>query len=361
MDKVNQNTNKVNNSKFRTSLLKWYDKDARKLPWRIPPELTKKGVKNDPYKIWLSEIMLQQTGVKTVQNYYLKFINKWPKIQNLNEASENDILKEWSGLGYYRRALNLKRCAKIICDNYNGKFPDSEKDLLNLPGIGNYTAAAIISIAFNKPAIVIDGNIKRITSRLYEIKEEIKKNNSQIHEALVKIFSKKRPGDFAQALMDLGSTICKPVNPKCNSCPLIKYCLAYKNNTYKLIPLKNKKLKRVIKRGYIYIGITNSDKIILIKRPKKGLLGGTICPPSSDWTLNEFPTPEPPFKGEWEILNETIFHSFTHFDLELKIIISFVNSYPKNAYLEPLNSNTLNSLPTVMKKGVKLVMDNFIN
>ena len=235
MNKVNQKTDKVNYCKCSTSLLKWYDKEARKLPWRIPPELTKKGVKNDPYKIWISEIMLQQTGVKTVQNYYLKFINKWPKIQNLNEAGENDILREWSGLGYYRRAINLKNCAKIICENYSGKFPDSEKDLLSLPGIGSYTAAAIISIAFNKPAIVIDGNIQRIISRLYEIKEDIKKTKSQIHEALVKISSQKRPGDFAQALMDLGSSICKPVNPKCNSCPLIKYCLAYKNNTYKFM------------------------------------------------------------------------------------------------------------------------------
>ena len=361
MIKVNQKADKVNHSKFSTSLLKWYDKEARKLPWRIPPELTKKGIKNDPYKIWISEIMLQQTGVKTVQTYYINFINKWPKIQNLNEASENDILKEWSGLGYYRRALNLKKCAEIICENYNGKFPDNEKELLNLPGIGSYTAAAITSIAFNKPAIVIDGNVQRITSRLYEIKEDIKKSKSKIYEKLEKNFSKKRPGDFAQALMDLGSAVCKPINPKCSSCPLVKYCLAHKNNTYKFIPLKTRKLNKVIKKGYLYIGITTEEKIILTKRPKKGLLGGTICPPTSDWQKNEFPSPKPPFKGDWNILNKSIFHSFTHFDLELKIMISTTNDYPKNAYLEPLNSSTLNSLPTVMKKGVELVIDNFIN
>ena len=358
MNKVNQKTDKVNHSKFSTSLLKWYDKEARKLPWRIPPELTKKGVKNDPYKIWISEIMLQQTGVKTVQTYFINFINKWPNIQNLNAASENDILREWSGLGYYRRALNLKKCAEIICENYNGKFPDNEKELLNLPGIGSYTAAAIISIAFNKPAIVIDGNIQRITSRLYEIKEDIKKSKSKIYGKLENFCSKKRPGDFAQALMDLGAKICKPLNPKCNFCPLVKYCLAYKNNTYQSIPLKTKKLNKVIKKGYLYIGITTEEKIILIKRPKKGLLGGTICPPSSDWKQNEFPTPKPPFKGDWKILSKSIFHSFTHFDLELKVMMSTINEYPNDAYLEPLNSNTLNSLPTVMKKGVELIIDN---
>lgn len=160
--------------------------------------------------------------------------------------------------------------------------------------------------------------------------------------------------------MDIGSTICKPINPKCNSCPLLKYCLAHKNNTYKFIPLKTKKLNKVIKKGYLYIGITKEEKIILIKRPKKGLLGGTICPPSSDWKQNEFPTPKPPFKGDWKILNESIFHSFTHFDLELKIMISKINEYPNDVYLEPLNSSILKSLPTVMKKGVALVIDNHI-
>ena len=361
MNKIKQKTDKVNHSKLSIFLLKWYDQEARKLPWRIPPELTKKGIKNDPYKIWISEIMLQQTGVKTVQTYYTNFINKWPKIQNLNDADENDVLREWSGLGYYRRALNLKKCAEIICEDYNGKFPDIEKELLKLPGIGSYTAAAIISIAFNKPAIVIDGNILRITSRLYEIKEDIKKSKSEIYRKLEKISSKKRPGDFAQALMDLGSKICKPVNPKCDSCPLLKYCLAHKNNTYKSIPMKTKSLNKVNRKGYLYIGITNEEKIILIKRPKKGLLGGTICPPTSDWKKNEFPTPKPPFKGDWKILNESIFHSFTHFDLELKIMISEIKNYPTNVYLEPINSITLNSLPTVMKKGVELVVDNIIN
>ena len=161
--------------------------------------------------------------------------------------------------------------------------------------------------------------------------------------------------------MDLGSAVCKPINPKCSSCPLVKYCLAHKNNTYKFIPLKTRKLNKVIKKGYLYIGITTEEKIILIKRPKKGLLGGTICPPSSDWNQNEFPNPYPPFKGEWKILNESVFHSFTHFNLELKIMVSMINTYPKEVYLEPLNSITLNSLPTVMKKGVELGIANFIN
>ncbi len=361
MNKINEKTDKVNYSKFSLTLLDWYDREARKMPWRIPPELTKRGIKNNPYKIWISEIMLQQTGVKTVQNYYLNFINKWPNVLKLNESNEDEILKEWSGLGYYRRALNLKKCAKIICENYEGKFPDSEKELLNLPGIGTYTAAAIISIAFNKPAIVIDGNIQRIVSRLFEIKEDIKKSNSIIHKNLKTIYSKKRPGDFAQATMDLGATICKPTNPKCNFCPVNKYCLAFKNNTYNFIPIKNNKLRKVSRKGFIFIGITYANKIILIKRPEKGLLAGTICPPTSDWKESEFPVPKPPFKGEWKTLNQSIFHSFTHFDLELKVMISMIKNYPNNVYLEPINKNTINSLPTVMKKSVAFGIESFFN
>ena len=172
-------------SAWQKNILDWYRVNCRKLPWREP--------RNQKfYNIWISEIMLQQTKVKTVIPYYNNFIKKWPKIQNLNEADENDVLKEWSGLGYYRRALNLKKCAEIICENYNGKFPNSEKELLNLPGIGSYTAAAIISIAFDKPAIVIDGNIQRITSRLYEIKEDLKKSKSKIYEKLEKIIDFSR-------------------------------------------------------------------------------------------------------------------------------------------------------------------------
>lgn len=359
MNKLNQKYNKVNLTKFSNYLLDWYDLEARKLPWRIQPYFTKKGVRNDPYKIWISEIMLQQTGVKTVQSYYLRFIDKWPNINKLNEASEDDVLKAWSGLGYYRRAHNLIQCAKTICESYEGKFPDSEQELLKLPGIGSYTAAAIISIAFDKTAFAIDGNIRRVVSRLFEIREKIKSNKLIIYENLQKIFSKERSGDFTQAMMDLGSLICKPTNPDCNSCPVISYCLAHKNNTQNLIPQRTKKLKKVIKKGYLYIGITDSKKIILIKRPRNGLLGGTICPPSSDWKINEFPNSKPPFKGDWKILNKTISHSFTHFELELKIMISFVKNYPSNVYLEPLNSNTLNSLPTVMKKGVKIGLENF--
>ena len=361
MNKINKKTNKVNHDKFSSFLLNWYDTKARKMSWRIPPELSIKGIKNDPYKIWISEIMLQQTGVKTVERYYSNFIKKWPDVYKLNQAFENDILKEWSGLGYYKRALNLKACAKIICENYDGKFPTSEKELLKLPGIGKYTAAAIVAIAFNKSAIVIDGNVQRIIARFFEIKEDLRNKNLIIYKKLEGICSNKRPGDFAQSMMDLGATICKPVNPVCNNCPVMKYCLAFKNNTYNIIPYKTKKLKKKKKKGYIFIGITTKNKIILMKRPKDGLLGGTICPPSSDWVENNFPSPKPPFKGEWKTLTQPIFHSFTHFELELRIMISIIKDIPNNVFLEELNSKTINSLPTVMKKGVELGIEKFTN
>ena len=359
MIKLNQKTSKVNHSKFSKSLLDWYDINARNLPWRIPPELTKEGITNDPYKIWISEIMLQQTGVKTVQSYFLNFIKRWPNVIELNKAKEDDVLKAWSGLGYYRRAHNLKNCAKTICEKYNGIFPNCTEELTKLPGIGNYTAAAIVSIAYNKLAFPIDGNIQRIVSRLFEIRDEIKNDKTNILENLKEIFSQKRPGDFAQAMMDLGSIICKPANPTCDSCPVLKYCLAHKNNTYKSIPFKTKKVKKVAKKGYLYIGITDCKKIILIKRPNTGLLGGTICPPTSEWKVNKFPIPKPPYEGDWKVLDNRLFHSFTHFELELKIMISKVKNFPQNVYLEPLNNYTLNSLPTVMKKGVEMGIASF--
>ena len=188
--------------------------------------------------------MLQQTGVKTVQSYFLNFIKKWPNVFELNKAKDDDVLREWSGLGYYRRAHNLKNCAKIICEKYDGKFPNCAEELIKLPGIGNYTAAAITSIAYNKLAFPIDGNIQRIVSRLFEIKDEIKNDKSNILKNFEGIFSQERPGDFAQSMMDLGSIICKPTNPTCDSCPVVKYCLAHKNNTYKSLPFKTKKVKK---------------------------------------------------------------------------------------------------------------------
>ena len=361
MNKINDKSNKVNRTNFSRLLLAWYDLKARKLPWRITPELSKKGIKKDPYNVWISEIMLQQTNVKTVKNYYLNFINRWPDIFKLNEAEEDDILRSWSGLGYYRRALNLKKCARIICEKHNGNFPDNEKELLNLPGIGKYTAAAISSIAFDKSAIVVDGNIERLIARIFEIKENLKENNLVIYKSLETVYPKKRYGDFAQAMMDLGSLICKPINPVCNLCPVIKNCIAYKNNTFDLIPVKKKRPRKVMRKGYIFIGITLKNEIILFKRPKNGLLGGTTCPPTSDWIEGNFPSLNPPYNGNWRTLDESIFHTFTHFNLELKIMIANIKIPPKNAYLEPLNPNLLSSFPTVIRKCLNLALENYFN
>ena len=203
----------MNYSDFSKNVLNWYSVNKRDLPWRY-----KNNSQKDPYKIWVSEIMLQQTTVATVIPYYKKFLKKWPNIKKLSKSSINEVLDFWSGLGYYRRAHNLKNCAKTICEKYDGKFPNCAEELLKLPGIGNYTAAAITSIAYNKLAFPIDGNIQRIVSRLFEIRDEIKSDKSNLLENLKEIFSQKRPGDFAQAMMDLGYIICKPANPTCDSC-----------------------------------------------------------------------------------------------------------------------------------------------
>ena len=356
----NRLTNKaplVNQLDIQMALLNWYDGNARALSWRVAPEDSKMGVKPDPYRVWLSEIMLQQTGVKVVEPYFQKFVRKWPKIHDLYSTTEAEVLAAWSGLGYYSRARNLKACAEIVCTKYQGKFPQDESLLLKLPGIGKYTSAAILTIAFGIPAIVVDGNVERIVARLFNLQDTLVKLKPQIYKNVSSFSPKVRPGDFAQAMMDLGATVCKPKNPLCTKCPIQNFCKAFKKGNSTIIPKKAKKKIRILRKGYVYIGITKAEKIAMVVRPNDGLLGGMTCPPSSDWEPNIFPPNIPPIAGSWTILNQTVKHTFTHFDLELKVVFSYISEVPENFISTTLNQSLITSTPKVMRKAILVALN----
>ena len=347
-----------NDTKIAQRILKWYDKNARSLPWRIPPKDSKNGFKPDPYHVWLSEIMLQQTRVTVVKSYFKFFLLKWPTIRNLASAKDEEIMGAWAGLGYYRRARNLIKCAKIIVKDYDAIFPEDEKILLSLPGVGIYTAAAIQSIAFDKKAIVIDGNVKRIISRLFAINLPITLSHKKIKSYAEIITPMRRSGDYAQALMDLGSQICIPKKPKCSSCPLKETCQSFSKGLSNLIPSPIEIKIKPIKYGYAFVTLTENNSIILEIRPDGGLLGGMLCFPSSQWTETKDLAFTPPFDSNWNILNKPVDHIFSHFRLKLTIAIGNIPISPMGYIEQPLKTFNRKSLPTLMRKIYDAAMTN---
>lgn len=303
---------------FRKSVLTWYDEHRRVLPWRAP-----EGVVADPYHVWLSEIMLQQTVVATVIPYFLKFVKKWPTVKHMAKAPVDDVLKEWAGLGYYARARNLHKCAHIVSTEFKGIFPQTYEGLKSLPGIGDYTAAAIMSIAFNKPSVVVDGNVERVMSRYFAITKPLPDSKPDIRKAasLLSTDRTDRPSDYAQALMDIGATICIPKAPRCPSCPLYKGCKARQLGIQATLPGRAEKKKKPFKRGHVYLILDKEGKILLEKRPDKGLFGGMMGFPTSEWIeTDKISHPVYVLKmGKPSLLkNHVVRHSFTHFDLELQ-------------------------------------------
>ncbi|HBR69925.1 MAG TPA: A/G-specific adenine glycosylase [Rhodospirillaceae bacterium] len=306
---------------FRKQVLAWYDRHARILPWRSPP-----GQKPDPYHVWLSEIMLQQTTVGAVIPYFEKFLRKWPDIKALANAERQDVMSAWAGLGYYTRARNLHTCAKVVLEEMNGIFPEEEKALLALPGIGPYTAAAVSAIAFNKPTNVVDGNIERIMARYFAVTEPLPgiKKKLKAHALALSNKQSERPGDYAQALMDIGAGICTPRTPKCGICPIQAGCKGYNQGIAKDLPARAVKPLKPQRFGFLYWIQDKEGRVLLHRRPEKGLLGGTYGLPTSDWVdaserdnlehLKHFQ--EIRFEGDDR---KKIRHSFTHFDLELEV------------------------------------------
>jgi A/G-specific adenine glycosylase len=303
----------------RRRLLRWYDQNGRELPWRF-----KKNKSPDLYHVWLSEIMLAQTTVTVVKGYFHRFISRWPTLIDLAEADLGDVLHAWQGLGYYARARNLHKSAQIIIEELGGQFPDTELALKQLPGVGDYTAAAIAAIGFNKPTTPIDTNIERVTARLFALTDALPKGRAQISEYASILTPKTRPGDFAQALMDLGSSICNPKAPKCNICPLNQNCLAEKKGNPEGYPIKTRKAKRQVRHGMVFWAALADGRVMLRIRPQNGLLGGMTEFPSTDWRANLWTLAEAkkqsPINGNWRQLDGIIHHSFSHFHLELIVL-----------------------------------------
>jgi A/G-specific adenine glycosylase len=348
-------------------LLDWYDRHRRRLPWRPPA-----GERADPYRVWLSEIMLQQTGVKTVGPYFLKFIERWPDVGALGRASQDDVLRMWAGLGYYSRARNLHACAVAVLRDHGGVFPDTEQGLRTLPGIGPYTAAAISAIAFDIRTMPVDGNIERVVSRLYRVEEPLPQAKPRIQELAATLLGpsragdeKSRAGDSAQALMDLGSSICTPKKPACALCPLNDDCAARTRGDQETFPRKAPKKSGMLRRGAAFI-VTRGDELLVRTRPEKGLLGGMTEVPGSDWLAGEGGKSAlkqaPMLKGvtRWHRKAGVVTHVFTHFPLELVIYTAKVAARtraPEGMRWVPIATLAGEALPNVMRKAIAHGLD----
>ena len=342
---------------IRRRLLRWYDRHGRDLPWRY-----KKGEIPDPYRVWLSEIMLQQTTVAAVKGYFDDFTTLWPTVEDLARAELDAVLHAWQGLGYYARARNLHKCARVVVGELGGRFPDTEPALKKLPGIGDYTAAAIAAIGFQNQTTPVDANIERVTARLFALADALPKGRARIKQRASVLTSKPRPGDFAQAMMDLGATVCTSKTPECETCPLKQDCLGVEQGDPERYPVKAAKALRPVRHGMVFWAVRDDGRVMLRQRPQKGLLGGMTEFPSTDWREQTWTLAEAlgqaPVKGRWRKLDGVVRHTFTHFHLELTVLTADVRTgSPKGALWSEPSGFSGHALPTLMKKVAKHVDD----
>ncbi|HWC62525.1 MAG TPA: A/G-specific adenine glycosylase [Rhizomicrobium sp.] len=343
-------------SRIAAKLLAWYDIHRRVLPWRAGA-----GKRADPYRVWLSEIMLQQTTVQAVAGYYRKFLALWPDVRRLAAAKEDQVLAAWAGLGYYARARNLHAAAKIVAQDMGGIFPPTSESLRALPGVGAYTAAAIAAIAYDEKQAAMDANAERVIARLFAVKAPLPKAKPELY-AHAQALVPERSGDFAQALMDLGSAICTPKRPACKNCPLHADCLARREGIQETLPVKAPKLARPLKRGAAFVARDKSGAVLLVKRPAKGLLASMLEPPLGPWE-DKFPSPQAalaqaPFAAAWKKRPGLVRHGFTHFELEMEVYAATLSKRPKTKG-EWVAAEKLRevALPTVMRKLVEHGLD----
>jgi A/G-specific adenine glycosylase len=343
-------------------LLDWYDRHRRRLPWRPPA-----GERADPYRVWLSEIMLQQTGVKTVAPYFEKFVARWPDVEAMGRASLDDVLRMWAGLGYYSRARNLHACAVALLRDHGGVFPDNEQELRRLPGIGPYTAAAIAAIAFGRRTMPVDGNIERVVSRLFAVEEPLPQAKPLIQRLAATLLAatragdeKSRAGDSAQALMDLGASICTPKKPACSLCPLNENCVARGRGDQEIFPRKAPKKTGTLRRGAAFV-VTSGDQLLVRTRPEKGLLGGMTEVPTSHWLAAQDDktalkqAPSVTGIARWRRKTGVVTHVFTHFPLELAVYTARVPARagaPEGMRWVPIATLKDEALPNVMRKVI---------
>ncbi|PZR81784.1 MAG: A/G-specific adenine glycosylase [Hyphomicrobiales bacterium] len=338
------------------SLLAWYDRHRRDLPWRALP-----GEPADPYKVWLSEIMLQQTTVAAVKPYFLGFLARWPNVGLLAQAGGEEVMRAWAGLGYYSRARNLHACAKIVAGPLKGKFPDTEAGLRCLPGIGPYTAAAIAAIAFGRPAAAIDGNAERVLARLYSIGTPLPAARSEIKTKAAAMVPPQRPGDFAQAMMDLGAMICAPKHPCCGICPLLEFCRGQASGCPESLPRKAPRRERPLRQGAAFF-LRRQDGAVLVRtRPPERLLGGMTELPGTAWVIHfdaASAASQAPVEASYRKLDKSVSHAFTHFALRLDIYVADVPSKrraPTGYRFVPECGLDKEAFPSVMRKIIEAV------
>jgi A/G-specific adenine glycosylase len=339
------------------ALLDWYDLERRDLPWRAKP-----GHRADPYRVWLSEIMLQQTTVKAVIPYYAAFERRWPTVEALAAASLDEVLAAWAGLGYYSRARNLHACARAVAESYGGRFPRSEQALLQLPGIGRYTAAAIAAIAYGARATPVDGNVERVVARLFAMPLPLPKAKPELRRLAETLTPARRAGDHAQAMMDLGATVCTPKRPSCLVCPVAAFCAARADGVAAHLPVRKARPERPLRLALAYVALREDGCVLLRRRPENGLLGGMLEVPSTDWA-DALPRMEDtlltvPARGDWRLVPGIVSHTFTHFDFDALVYRALL---PRRARLTvwadaprcqwlPRHELDRAALPSVMRK-----------
>jgi A/G-specific adenine glycosylase len=353
---MDSKSRRIPHADITEALLAWYDRHRRDLAWRAPP-----GARADPYKVWLSEIMLQQTTVAAVRPYFAAFLSRWPSVAHLSQASGDEVMRHWAGLGYYSRARHLHACAKIVAQKFGGKFPETEAALLNLPGIGPYTAAAIVAIAFGRHATAVDGNIARVVARLFAIKTPLPAAKTPIKAKASQLVPRERPGDFTQAMMDLGATICAPKWPSCDICPLQSFCRGHALGDPGGLPRKAPRRKRPVRHGAIFF-IERQDGAVLVRtRPPSGLLGGMAEFPGTAWET-QFDASKAanhaPLVAVYRKLDRKVAHSFTHFVLRLEVFVAEVpdrQCAPEGCRFVPRHNLGTEAFPRVMRKVIEAV------
>ncbi|MFY8038995.1 MAG: A/G-specific adenine glycosylase [Bosea sp. (in: a-proteobacteria)] len=337
-----------------SDLLTWYDRHRRGLPWRAQA-----GERADPYRVWLSEIMLQQTTVQAVKPYFAAFLARFPDVQALAAAPSEAVMTAWAGLGYYSRARNLHACAQAVVSLHGGRFPDTEAGLRSLPGIGAYTAAAVAAIAFGCVAAAVDGNVERVMSRLHGLEVPMPAGRGAVAAHTLAIVPADRPGDFAQALMDLGATICTPRKPACALCPWQAPCRARQARTQESFPRKAPKKERPQRHGTAFVVLRADGAILLRTRPPQGLLGGMAEVPNSAWTAERDAADAlgaRPFPAEWLTANTPVRHVFTHFPLELTVLaarVPAITDAPEGGRFTPLAELDNQPLSSLMLKVIE--------
>lgn len=339
---------KLHFADFSDRLLDWYAEAARDLPWRVGPAARADGVRPDPYRVWMAEIMLQQTTVPHATRYFLAFTDRWPTIEALASAQNEDVMGAWAGLGYYARARNLLKCAREIARH--GAWPDTVDGLRSLPGIGPYTAGAIAALAFGRRAAAVDGNVDRVFARMMALSGEWKAEKARLKTVVEALVPGDRPAEFAEALMDLGATICSPRSPNCLICPVRSYCLAQAEGAPERYPIKPKKIPKPQRSGHVYVLRGKGQTVLTERRSERGLLGGMMGLPTSDWGA-EFGAPKFPAEGNWEQAGE-VRHVFTHFSLTLKVWRAETEQVSPATPVK----QAADHLPSVFSKALKLAL-----